>query len=185
MIHDNSSYDEAAFASQKVLQTIRLGACGWNYPHWQAGFYPDDLPQDWRLSYYANEFSAVLLPEKQWRTDAVEPGEWAYDVTDNFRFYLQCDEFLDPLEQSKGIEWFGEKYGGMVCVSGGQINDGVDKATGVAVINMQSKDMRGWREWLAQHAASLQAIFLRGDKLSYQQLSDFKILLELLGYADS
>ncbi len=36
-------------------------AVGWDHPAWQGSFYPDDLPADWRLTYYANEVPGVLL----------------------------------------------------------------------------------------------------------------------------
>ena len=41
------------------------------------GTFTEDLPQDWRLSYYANEFTGVLVPEPVWR--AADPsiiGGW-------------------------------------------------------------------------------------------------------------
>jgi hypothetical protein len=52
-------------------------------------FYPCDLPEDWRLTYFANAVGAVLVPSEQW-VDA-PPGElvgWRDDVHDRFRFFL-------------------------------------------------------------------------------------------------
>lgn len=67
-----------------------VGARGWNHDGWNGTFYPEDLPQDWRLSYYANEFTGVLVPEPVWR--AADPsiiGGWLGDVADGFLFYLE------------------------------------------------------------------------------------------------
>lgn len=50
---------------------ILIGASGWQYPSWSNEvFYPDDLPEDWYLSFYANEFPIVLVPESQWDNSA-------------------------------------------------------------------------------------------------------------------
>jgi len=67
-----------------------LGARGWDHPAWQDSFYPDDLPPEWRLSYYANEFNAVLASSDLWgAADAELIASWADDVHDGFRFFLE------------------------------------------------------------------------------------------------
>ncbi len=45
-----------------MLENIEIGAMGWDC----RDFYPDDLPEEWRLDYYANHFSALLVPSAQW-----------------------------------------------------------------------------------------------------------------------
>jgi hypothetical protein len=63
---------------------------GWNLPAWKDGFYPDDLPPEWRLAYFANAFPAVLVPAPEWLTAG--PGglaAWAAEVPARFRFYLE------------------------------------------------------------------------------------------------
>jgi len=65
MIHDNLQQNETAY----VEDSIRVGVFGWEHEHWIGTFYPDDLPEDWRLSYYANEFSVVLGAEDKWRSN--------------------------------------------------------------------------------------------------------------------
>jgi len=53
---------------------ILIGTAGWQHPEWgNEVFYPEDLPEDWFLSFYANEFPIVLIPEQDWSdVDAVE-----------------------------------------------------------------------------------------------------------------
>lgn len=47
---------------------ILIGTAGWRHLQWgNEVFYPEDLPEDWYLSFYANEFSIALVPEKQWQ----------------------------------------------------------------------------------------------------------------------
>lgn len=33
---------------------------------WSDAYFPPDLPEDWRLAYYANDASCVLVPAAQW-----------------------------------------------------------------------------------------------------------------------
>ncbi len=70
-----------------------VGARGWDHDAWLGRFYPDDLPSDWRLGYYANEFSGVLVPETQWRgVGEAEWQEWCDEVPDGFSFYLELSD---------------------------------------------------------------------------------------------
>ncbi|WP_275099458.1 hypothetical protein [Sedimenticola hydrogenitrophicus] len=66
-----------------------IGAEGWEHAAWNESFYPDDLPPEWRLSYYANEFSLLLVPFEVWRTGDDERFRgWREDVAGGFRFVL-------------------------------------------------------------------------------------------------
>ena len=51
-----------------ICRELLLRARDWEHPAWNQEFYPDDLPEDWRLSYYANEFPVVLVPVSEFRT---------------------------------------------------------------------------------------------------------------------
>ena len=43
-----------------------MGAFGWDHEQWRWQYYPDDMPSDWRLAYYANDFESVLVPFNIW-----------------------------------------------------------------------------------------------------------------------
>lgn len=78
-----------------MKQTINLGAYGWRQRHWLKSFYPEDLPiegdDDWRLSYYSNEFNSVLVPADYWRTAQVSDCEdWLDSVHSDFQFFVEC-----------------------------------------------------------------------------------------------
>ena len=71
---------------------FELGSFGWEHAQWAGGFYPDDLPEDWRLTYYANEFGCVLVPQDQWLSaDEDQWAGWEDDPVDSFRFFLEVD----------------------------------------------------------------------------------------------
>ena len=69
---------------------VLVGASGWLHPAWRGSFYPDDLPEDWQLSYYNTRFQAVHLPAAFWQ--AASPATWAqwlHDTQEGFHFVLE------------------------------------------------------------------------------------------------
>ncbi|MEW5837901.1 MAG: DUF72 domain-containing protein [Pseudomonadota bacterium] len=76
-------------ASEKRIPVISLGAWGWEHAEWVGTFYPDDLPPEWRLTFYSNEFDAVGLYAAGWMTPPVAALEqWLEDTHADFRFHL-------------------------------------------------------------------------------------------------
>jgi hypothetical protein len=64
---------------------------GWEHPGWRGDFYPEDLPSDWRLTYFANEFPALMIPADRWLgVSEARLRDWARDVPAGFRFYLEA-----------------------------------------------------------------------------------------------
>lgn len=69
---------------------IDIGSVGWEHDD---GFYPDDLPSDWRLAYYANAHRAVWVPESAWLGEALpDTAVWREDVNEAFGFVVVLDE---------------------------------------------------------------------------------------------
>ena len=84
-----------------MWELIRVGTYGWQWSQWQGGFYPEDLPEDWQLDFYANYFRTVLVPQAQWLQwtdehceDLVEAVSLDEDVFDSFEAYLEQPPFL-------------------------------------------------------------------------------------------
>jgi hypothetical protein len=76
-----------------VQRTLLLGARGWEHTSWDVDFYPEDLPEEWRLGYYANEFQAVMVPVLRWTESGPEElGQWREEVPQGFRFYFEVDD---------------------------------------------------------------------------------------------
>jgi len=149
-------------------KSIIVGACDWDRPEWLSTFYPDDLPEDWRLSYYANEFSAVLVPQAKWRAADVDFEQWAEDVPEGFRFYFLTDE-LD-VDDAQIKSQLGAAFSGFVAMQGNST---------VALIQCAEKKLRGWKDWLVEMDAV--AVFLMDEDLSAKQLMEFQSLVELMG----
>ncbi len=74
----------------KSSQLVFIGAVNWTHPAWKGDFYPDDLPNDWLLSYYNTQFHSVYLPNSIWQT---VPGstwmEWLDETHEGFVFILE------------------------------------------------------------------------------------------------
>lgn len=171
MIHDKPAQNPQQDAAEPAEPRLRVGAVGWNHAHWQHNYYPDDLPAEWRLSFYANEFPAVLVPQQQWQEQLPQLADWAEDVPDEFRFFLQ-GEVSSAQQQAHIQQQLGTRFAGMVS---GVRND-------VALIHYNEQGLRQWSEWLQQNGSRLQAVFLCDPALSVKQLADFKSLVELMGF---
>lgn len=73
-----------------ILKRALLGAAGWTWPAWADAFYPSDMPEEWRLTYYNTQYHTVFLAEADWRS-AGEPviASWAEDTHGEFVFLLE------------------------------------------------------------------------------------------------
>lgn len=86
------------------MSRVHVGSNGWLHPGWDERFYPEDIPPDWKLSYYANEFSATVVPQSIWYEQADDFAEMAEDLDDEFALYFQLKDLapsLDDLRANK------------------------------------------------------------------------------------
>jgi hypothetical protein len=94
---------------------LLVGAWGWEHPAWVGPFYPDDMPAEWRLTYYANAFQSVLVPrERLARASREDLRQWGEDVPAGFVFYLEVGVGLDPPDLAERVGSLGARVGGLV-----------------------------------------------------------------------
>ncbi len=87
---------------------VHHGAVGWHHPHWLGRFYPEDLPEDWMLTFYNTQFRAVFVPHAQWSAMGVEGFEqWLRDTHAGFRFVLEAG----PAPAGEAARILGERLG--------------------------------------------------------------------------
>ncbi len=110
---------------------IELAAYGWQEPAWSA-FYPEEMPSDWRLDYYSNEFTGLVVPAIEWaRTSIDVAAEWLATVPAGFRFYWEiadadgASRLLELARQQKGAD---SHLGGWVFQSGLVLEHGLWEA---------------------------------------------------------
>lgn len=76
---------------------VYLGTRDWRHEPWVGGFYPEDMPEDWRFAFYATQFSCVWLEAAQWRGAAPdEVRTWLEEAPEGFRFLLQRAPGVGP-----------------------------------------------------------------------------------------
>jgi len=77
-----------------MLQTeLLIGTAGWEHEQWIGGFYPQDLPGDWRFGYYTNRLRSVLVPANIWQSPELDDytNTMLEDLYPEFRMVLQWE----------------------------------------------------------------------------------------------
>ena len=99
------------------------GTSGFSYDGWKGVFYPEDLPSNGRLRFYAEQLPAVEINNTFYRMPRAERMErWAGEVPETFRFVIKSPRRithsakLGEVDESlgffwKGIEPLGERRG--------------------------------------------------------------------------
>jgi hypothetical protein len=160
--------------------------------------YPDDLPEDWRLTYLANLLDAVLVPAELW-SEAVPATleQWLRDTPDGFGFYLE-----DPAGQMTPARWqrlrgaLGERLRGLVSTAddapaeadplapwrfGSSAGANLGRCVRVPrALRADLSPARGWVEALAR-ASDGQPTVLLLDDAAIALAHQWQIMLDLLG----
>ena len=109
-----------------MLDNLQIGSLGWDYDHWAGGFYPEDMPEEWRLDYYANTFRVVLVEQACWSKWSEDDIEEVIDAVEGeFGFYF---EVKDKTALSK-LQLIKQKFASLaigVVLFGGSEFDGTD-----------------------------------------------------------
>jgi len=100
-------------ASEQYLADVEVGARGWLHERWMESFYPEDIPDDWRLGFYANEFNSLLVPWSLWSESIEDLTEALDDTGDDFHLYLE----LPAQQQSLPVHLveIKDSVTGLVC----------------------------------------------------------------------
>lgn len=81
---------------------LYIGTSGYSYKEWKGNFYPEDLPADKMLSYYAKRFSTVELNNTFYRLPKQEVIEtWASGVPSGFRFAVKSPRRITHIKRLK------------------------------------------------------------------------------------
>lgn len=96
-----------------------VGSAGWTHASWLGSFYPEDLPPEWQLMLYSNEFSCAYLSYKEWsQQDDAELFSWADNVAARFRFVLEANPQGMTPEDTQKIALLGSSAGLLVDAAG-------------------------------------------------------------------
>lgn len=79
---------------------VRIGTSGWSYDHWQAVFYPEQLPATQRLEFYARQFRSVEINSSFYRLPARQTLQHWYDGTPaDFRFSIKASRYITHMKK--------------------------------------------------------------------------------------
>jgi uncharacterized protein YecE (DUF72 family) len=91
-----------AVDQQVTGSSILIGCSGWQYRHWRGDFYPERLPFDRWLEYYATQFDTVEINNTFYRLP--EPSTflaWRHRVSRGFVFAVKASRFLTHMKKLK------------------------------------------------------------------------------------
>ena len=92
---------------------VQIGACGWQHRDWIGEFYPDDLPEEWQLGYYGNEFQVVLVPASYWQAGPESFEQWLEESDESLRMVCELPKqgsTADSISQAiQGIEMVSQR----------------------------------------------------------------------------
>ena len=77
-----------------------VGTSGFSYPEWKPSFYPDDLPKERFLEYYASRFSTVEVDRTFYRMPNTKTIDaWKAETPDGFRFAIKASQRITHREK--------------------------------------------------------------------------------------
>lgn len=152
-----------------------LGAAGWDHPQWSGAFYPEDLPRDWRLAYYAHFFGCVLVPQAAWRGGgrAAMTG-WLGDTPPEFRFLLEMGAGAEAAARRLGARCAG------LVDAGGRLRAGPGREL---VVLDSAGDLRELTRRLRDRRSPGHEVYLVDRVAHLGRLRETAALLGLLGLA--
>jgi uncharacterized protein YecE (DUF72 family) len=84
---------------------VLVGTSGYAYKEWKGSFYPEDLPADRMLSYYADVFETVEVNNTFYRMPTAKNVEgWAAAVAATFTFVLKAPQRITHMGRLQGVE---------------------------------------------------------------------------------
>jgi uncharacterized protein YecE (DUF72 family) len=88
--------------SSTVHRAARVGCSGWQYRHWRGNFYPDDLPAQRWLEFYASRFDTVEINNSFYRLpEASVFTAWRQRAPRGFEYAVKASRFLTHMKKLK------------------------------------------------------------------------------------
>jgi uncharacterized protein YecE (DUF72 family) len=85
-----------------VRAKVYVGTSGWNYKHWIGRFYPEDLPQNEMLGFYARQFDSVEINNSFYQLPKLKTfNNWRQAVPKNFTFAVKASRFITHMKKLK------------------------------------------------------------------------------------
>lgn len=93
-----------------VRQSVHIGTSGWNYKHWLGPFYPEHLPQDEMLCFYARHFDTVEINNTFYHLPTIKTfTSWRKQVSKDFLFAVKASRFITHMKKLKAPKTSAKK----------------------------------------------------------------------------
>ena len=87
-----------------MATNIRAGTSGYSYKEWRGHFYPEDVPQDQWLHYYAQQLPTVEINNTFYRMPKTHVVEaWRDAVPENFRFVIKATRRITHIKRLNDV----------------------------------------------------------------------------------
>jgi len=81
---------------------IRIGTSGWHYDHWLGRFYPEKLPKDKWLEYYAERFDTVEINNTFYHLPKPQTfHRWRDLAPKNFLYAVKANRYITHIKRLK------------------------------------------------------------------------------------
>ena len=85
-----------------IKQSVKVGVYGWSGFASGHSFYPEDMPPEWRLSFYANEFESACIDLAEPGLDSETLAESVEDLPAEFELALSVSA-ITQIESTLGL----------------------------------------------------------------------------------
>ena len=151
-----------------------VGAHGWYHPDWVGDFYPDEMPPEWRLSYYNHTFTCCYLDYAEWaQQDEATLAQWVDDTLPRFRLVLQAPALPLSVQDSVSLAILAPRLGVLA------------DAAGLSEQIIWLPDEPDWRQLAMQvQARAAQGVpsYVLSRESRLSQLQQAVTLVDVLGY---
>lgn len=84
---------------------IHIGTSGWHYKDWEGRFYPEDLPKNDSLAYYAEHFHTLEINNSFYQLPKTETlTMWRKAVPSGFLFAVKASRYITHMKKLKDAE---------------------------------------------------------------------------------
>lgn len=84
------------------MKSIQIGTSGWHYEHWKGPFYPESLPRNNFLDYYAERFSTLEINTSFYQMPQEKTLiQWRNGVPDSFLFSMKASRYITHIKKLK------------------------------------------------------------------------------------
>lgn len=90
---------------------VYIGCSGYHYATWEKDFYPEDLPKNQWLKYYAEHFNTVEINNTFYKMPTESAfRNWTDQTPEDFKFTVKANRYFTHLKKLKTDHNFLQKY---------------------------------------------------------------------------